>query len=252
MATQLAQPRGEEESVRMARRELAAAYRLAAHFGWDDQIATHFSARLHDGTFLLNPLGLLFEEITASSLIRVDMDGNVLDPPGDRMNKAAFTIHSAVLAARPDVNCVMHLHTHDGAAVSALEEGLMPLNQSTLIVHQDIAYHDFEGIADDLEERERLQRDLGGKNLMILRNHGTLAAGESIGAAFYRMYFLEWACTTQVRTLSMGKPLRIPAQSVRDHVAQQAATLFSARTTGIAYWPAMMRKAERLFPGFDA
>lgn len=235
---------------RQARRELAAAFRLAAHFGWDDQIANHFSLRLPDGTFLLNQLGVLFEEITASSLIRVAMDGSVADGLGAVRNPAAYTIHSAVYEARPDVNAVMHLHTRDGAAVSALDQGLMPLNQNAMIIGGDVAYHDFEGIADDLDERARLQRDLGEKHLLILRNHGTLAAGASLGAAFYRMYFLEWACAAQVRTLAMGQPLRLPGPEVQAHVARQATAVFAPAIADETYWPAMLRKAERLFPGF--
>jgi ribulose-5-phosphate 4-epimerase/fuculose-1-phosphate aldolase len=244
-------PSAAASEERQLRRELAAAYRLAAHQGWDDQIATHFSARLSDGTFLLNPLGLLFEEITASSLIRVDMDGRVLSSGDLAMNPAAFTIHSAVLAARPDVHCVMHLHTRDGTAVSALAEGLLPLTQTAMIVRQDITYHDFEGIANDLDERTRLQRDIGGKNLMILRNHGTLTVGATIAKAFYRMDFLEMACAMQVRALGMGRDVTLPDPAVQDHVATQSAIVFSDAVADAHYWPAMLRKAERLFPGFD-
>lgn len=254
MATQTAAPPEtlSDEIVRKARRELAACYRLCALFGWDDHIATHISARLPDGTFLLNPFGLLFEEITASSLMRVDMDGNVLEPEGHPMNPAAFTIHSAVLAGRPDAHCAIHLHTRDGAAVSALEEGLLPLNQTALLIRHDIAMHDFEGVATDLAERERLQADLGDKNLMLLRNHGTLALGPSIGTAFYRIYALEWACTTQVRTLSMGRPLRLPAQEVQDSMAEEMRWSGDGGFIDTAFWPAMLRKAERACPGFDA
>lgn len=244
-------PRVDAVTERAARRELAAAFRLAAHFGWDDQIANHFSSRLPDGTFLLNPLGLLFEEITASSLVRMDMNGHVVGAPGGRRNAAAYTIHSAVYAARPDISAVMHLHTRDGAAVSALEQGLMPLNQSAMIIAHDVAYHDFEGIAGDLDERVRLQRDLGEKHLLILRNHGTLATGATLGSAFYRLYFLEWSCSTQVRTLSMGNTLRVPAPEVQNHVARQSTGVFSPPIADQTYWPAMLRKAERLFPGFD-
>lgn len=241
-----------DPQVAAIRRDLAAAFRLAAHFGWDDQIATHFSARLPDGTFLLNAFGLMFGEITASSLMRVDMDGNVLDPPGHPMNPAAFTIHSAVLSGRDDVNCVMHLHTPDGTAVSALEEGLLPLNQSAMIIRGDVAYHAFEGIADDLDERTRLQRDIAARNLLILRNHGTLTVGATVGQAFYRMYFLEWACRAQVRTLGMGRALNIPARPVQDHVSTQSPVVFSPDVADAVYWPAMLRMAERVCPGFDA
>lgn len=238
--------------IQKTRRELAAAYRLAAHFGWDDHIATHFSARLPDGTFLLNAFGLLFEEITASNLMRIDMDGNVIDPPGHPINPAAFTIHSAVLGGRPDVNCALHLHTRDGAAVSATREGLLPLNQTALIIRHDIAYHDFEGVASNLEERERLQADLGEKNLMILRNHGTMAVGSTIGSAFYRMYALEWACTTQVRTLSMARELHLPSEDVQTSMAEEMRWSGGGSFIDTTFWPAMLRKAERECPGFDA
>lgn len=237
---------------RQTRRELAAAFRLAAYYGWDDHIATHMSARLPDGSFLLNPFGLMFDEITASSLMRMDLDGNVLQTPdGCAVNRAAFTIHSAVLGGRSDVNCVIHLHTRDGAAVSALKDGLLPLNQTALTIRHDIAYHDFEGIATNIDERDRLQRDIADKNLMILRNHGTLSAGASIGAAFARIYMLEWSCTTQVRTLSMNSAVALPSQQAQDTVTEGVGGGFAEGFAKI-FWPAMLRKAERECPGFDA
>jgi ribulose-5-phosphate 4-epimerase/fuculose-1-phosphate aldolase len=239
-------------SERELRRELAAAYRLIALFGWDDHVATHLSARLPDGKILLNPFGLMFDEITASSLIRVDTDGAVDTPAGALLNIAGYTVHSGVLGARPDINCAMHLHTHDGVAVSALNEGLLPLNQTALLIHSDIAYHDFEGVVSRTDERERLGRDLGLKNLMILRNHGTLAVGATIADAFYRMYTLEWCCTTQLRTLSARREFTIPSN---DAAARAGSVMqwddpnrFSLRV----FWPAMLRKAERECPGFDA
>lgn len=238
---------------RQARRELAAAFRLAAHFGWDDNIATHMSARLPDGTFLLNPFGLLFEEITASCLMRMDLDGNVIEiPEGCELNPAAFAVHSAILAGRPDAMCAIHFHSQDGVAVSALEEGLLPLSQNALLIWNDVAYHDFEGVVSPDEERERLQRDIGDKHLMILRNHGTLALGGSIGSAFARINALEWACSTQVKTLSMGRPLRLPEPQV---IAKMNAIATPEWVEGYAakrLWPVLLRKAERLFPGFDA
>jgi ribulose-5-phosphate 4-epimerase/fuculose-1-phosphate aldolase len=231
--------------------ELAAAYRLIALFGWDDHIATHLSMRLPDGTYLLNPFGLLFDEITASSLLRLDMDGNLVESSDFPRNTAGVNIHGGLLAARPDVNSVMHLHTRDGVAVSALKEGLLPLSQNALNVWHDVAYHEFEGIASAADERERLAADIGTKNLMILRNHGTLATGRSIGTAFARLYMLEWACTAQVRTLSMGRELQLPTQAVQD---KQGAMMGSDWVNGFAeerFWPAMLRKAERECPGFD-
>ena len=239
----------EERSIR---RDLAAAYRLVALFGWDDHVATHLSARLPDGTFLLNPFGQMFEEITASSLIRVDSEGQVLEPHGAPMNVAAYTVHSAIWQGRPDVGCAIHLHSHDGVAVSALREGLLPLNQTALLIHHDIAYHDFEGVVSREEERARLQRDIGSKNLMLLRNHGTLAVGETVADAFYRIYTLEWCCTTQVRALGMGRELSLPAPEVVEAMAGSLNFSRPDRFSLRCFWPAMLRKVERDCPGFDA
>lgn len=237
---------------RQARRELAAAFRLAAHFGWDDNVATHMSARLPDDSFLLNPFGLLFEEITASSLMRMDLDGNVISvPEGCGLNPAAFAVHSAALLARPDAMCAIHFHSPDGVAVSALEEGLLPLSQNALLIWDDVAYHDFEGIVSADEERERMKRDIGDKHLMILRNHGTLAIGRSIASAFARINALEWACTAQVKTLAMGRPVRLPEQRVIDKMNGFANPDFIEAYAARHLWPSFLRKAERLFPGFD-
>ena len=234
-----------------ARRELAAAFRLAAHFGWDDHVATHMSARLPDGSFLLNPFGLLFEEITASCLMRMDLAGNVLENPEETMlNPAAFGVHGAVLGGRADANSAMHFHTRDGVAVSALREGLVPLSQNALNICMDVAYHAFEGVVDAEREAESLRRDLGGKHMMILRNHGTLALGRSIASAFYRIYSLEWACTAQVRTLSMGRELTFPAQDVIGAMMQVQNPGWVDSFAEQRFWPAMLRKAERLCPGF--
>ena len=234
------------------RRELAAAYRLVALLGWDDHVATHLSARLPDGTFLLNPFGLLFEEITTSSLIRVNMAGEVVSPLGAAMNIAGYTVHSGVLGARPDVNCAMHLHTHDGVALSALKEGLLPLNQTALLIHSDVAYHDYEGVVSRGDERERLGRDLGAKNLMILRNHGTLAVGATIADAFYRLYTLEWCCTTQLRALAAGRELTLPPAEASERMANTFDWTDPERFALRWFWPAMLRKAERECPGFDS
>lgn len=240
---------GEE---RKARVELAAAFRLAAHFGWDDTLATHMSARLPDGSFLMNPFGLMFDEITASQLMRMDLDGNVLEiPDGMMLNPAGYGVHSAVLIGRPDINAAMHFHSRDGVAVSTLKEGLLPLSQNALMVCNDIGYHEFEGVVDAKRERESLGRDLGSKHMLILRNHGTLSCGRSIGAAFLRIYYLEWACTAQVRTLAMGRELVFPS-------ADAEAAMITAQDSGWVdgyaenlFWPAMLRKAARDCPGFD-
>lgn len=239
------------KAERMARRDLAAAFRLVAHLGWDDHVATHMSARLPDGSFLLNPFGLLFEELTASSLMRMDLDGNVLDcPPGMALNPAAFGVHSAVLAGRQDAIGAIHLHTKDGVAVSALAEGLLPLSQNALTIWGDLAYHDYEGVVAPDQERERIQRDLGSKNLMILRNHGTLALGRSVGAAFYRIYALEWACSAQVRTLAMGRDISLPRPGVIEGMGLVQDSSWIENLAADTFWPAMLRKAGRLFPGY--
>jgi ribulose-5-phosphate 4-epimerase/fuculose-1-phosphate aldolase len=230
------------------RQDLAAAYRLVAHFGWDDLVATHISVRLPDHSgFLINPFGMLFEEIRPADLIKVDLDGNILCESGWPVNQAGFVIHSAIHAARPDVACAMHLHTADGIAVSMLEEGLLPLNQTAMLSAGDIAFHEFEGIAVELEERERLAADLGDKDLMILRNHGTLALGRSVAEAFASMYFLETACTIQVRALGMCRPLH----PVKDDVIAKVARFRPTGGAAVAQdliWPAMLRKLDRLEP----
>jgi ribulose-5-phosphate 4-epimerase/fuculose-1-phosphate aldolase len=240
-----------DEHEHAVRRELAAAYRLAALFGWDDHIATHFSARLNDGTYLINPYGVLFEEITASTLLRIDAEGNVVSPSKRMINPAGINIHGGLLGGRSDINSVMHLHTRNGVAVSALEEGLLPLSQNALNIHCDVAYHEFEGIATAEEEREHLLTDIGAHHLLILRNHGTLTVGRSIASAFYRAHALEWACAAQVLTLSMGQRLRLPTQAVQDKQAQAMGSKWVDGFAEQRFWPAMLRKAERECPGFD-
>jgi ribulose-5-phosphate 4-epimerase/fuculose-1-phosphate aldolase len=252
MATAASNDTAFADELCRARYELAAAYRLVALAGWDDHIATHLSVRLSDGTFLINPFGLLFDEITASSLLRLDMEGNCVEPSAFPLNPAGFNIHAGLLAGRSDINSVMHLHTRDGVAVSALADGLLPLSQNALNIYHDVAYHHFEGIATAEDERVRLLADIGDGHLMILRNHGTLTVGRTIGAAFARLHMLEWACTAQVRTLSMGLPLELPTAEVQ---AKQAGTMGSAWIDAFAeqrFWPAMLRKAERDCPGFNA
>jgi ribulose-5-phosphate 4-epimerase/fuculose-1-phosphate aldolase len=251
MATAAIDNKQDEAATWNLRCELAAAFRLAAHFGWADNIATHMSARLPDGSFLLNPFGLLFEEITASSLMRMDMAGNVLEiPEGLSLNPAAYAVHSAVLEGRPDANCAIHFHSLDGVAVSALEEGLLPLSQSAMIVCHDVAYHDYEGVVSPGEEKARLQADLGDKHMMILRNHGTLALGGTIGAAFFRIYALESACTMQQRTLAMGRELQLPAADVIDRL-KAGMKPEMAEELAASFWAGMLRKAHRDCPGFD-
>lgn len=231
--------------------DLAAAYRMVASYGWDDLIFTHLSVRIPgpEHHFLLNPYNLMFEEVTASSLIKVDVNGNPVESTPFITNPAGFTIHSAVHMAREDARAVMHLHTPHGQAVSAQADGLLALTQAAMLVREDLAYHDYEGIAVDLEERERIVADLGSKNLMILRNHGTLAVGETVGEAFIRLYTLERACQAQVMALAAGENVNNPPQGSPEVAAQQGAIGLKLAAKLLA-WPALKRKAYRLDPGF--
>jgi ribulose-5-phosphate 4-epimerase/fuculose-1-phosphate aldolase len=238
----------EEWAIRV---DLAAAYRMVAHYGWDDLIFTHLSARIPgpEHQFLLNPYNLMFEEVTASSLIKVDVSGNPVEPTPFITNPAGFTIHSAIHMAREDAHAVMHLHTPAGQAVSAHSEGLLPLTQTAMLVRGDVAFHDYEGVAVDLGERERLVEDLGDKNLMLLRNHGTLAGGKNVGECFVRLYFLERACQAQVMTLTAGENVNNPPQGSPEVTAQQG-QIGVALAANLLAWPALKRKAYRLDPSF--
>jgi ribulose-5-phosphate 4-epimerase/fuculose-1-phosphate aldolase len=239
------------EAEWQVRLDLAAAYRLVAQFGWDDLVFTHISARVpnSDHHFLINPYGMLFEEITASSLVKVDLEGEILLDTGYPVNAAGFTIHSAVHMAREDAGCVLHLHTVDGTAVATSKQGLLPLNQTAQLVIGDLAYHDYEGVAFDHEERPRLQKDLGTANLMLLRNHGTLTVGQTVGAAFTRMHFLERACSMQVATLSSAKELYPSAPEVIAKNEAISKMGVAAASEGLV-WPALLRKLDRVSPGF--
>ncbi|MCK9542710.1 MAG: class II aldolase/adducin family protein [Novosphingobium sp.] len=232
--------------------ELAAFYRVVAMFGWDDLVANHISVRLpgEDHAFLLNPFGLMFEEITASSLVRVDLDGNILQDTNYSINKAGYVIHSAVHAMRPDAQCVAHLHTRDGVAVSMTGTGLLPLNQTAMMIHDEVTYHDYEGPAFDLSERERLQHDLGTKNLMILRNHGTMALGRSVAEAFQRLYSLEWSCQVQVRALAMEQPLVRPGEAATARMDNRPKADALRAYAEQRSWPAILRKLDRVNPGY--
>lgn len=238
----------EEWKVRV---DLAAAYRLVAHYGWDDLIFTHLSARIPgpEHHFLLNPYQLMFEEVTASSLVKVDVHGNPVEPTPFITNPAGFTIHSAIHMAREDAQAVMHLHTPQGQAVSAHEEGLLPLTQTAMLIRGDLAFHDYEGVATDLDERERLVADLGDKGGMILRNHGTLAVGGNVGECFLKLYFIERACEAQIMALSAGDQMSNPPQGTPELAAEQGAMGLKLAANMLA-WPALLRKAYRLDPGF--
>ena len=239
----------EEWAIRV---DLAAAYRLVAHYGWDDLIFTHLSARIPgpEHHFLLNPYNLMFEEVTASSLVKVDTSGNPVEPTPFITNPVGFTIHSALHMGREDAQAVMHLHTPHGQAVSAHAEGLLPLTQTAMLVRGDIAYHDYEGVAVDLDERARLVADLGDKEAMILRNHGTLAVGASVGECFIKLYYLERACQAQVMALSAGEGhVNNPPQGAPEVTAEQGKTGLKVVANLLA-WPALLRKAYRLDPSF--
>jgi ribulose-5-phosphate 4-epimerase/fuculose-1-phosphate aldolase len=239
----------EEWKVRV---DLAAAYRLIAHFGWDDLIFTHLSARVPgpEHHFLLNPYNLMFEEVTASSLVKVDLHGLPVAASPFITNPAGFTIHSAIHMAREDAQAVIHLHTPHGQAVSAHAEGLLPLTQTAMLVRDEVAYHDYEGVAVDLDERARIVADLGAKSAMLLRNHGTLAVGETVGEAFLKIYFLERACQAQILALSAGPDhLNNPPQGSPEVTAQQG-KLGLKMAAGALAWPALLRKAYRLDPSF--
>lgn len=237
-----------------ARVELAALYRLVDLHKWDDLIFTHISMRLPgpDHHFLINPWGLFFGEMTASSLVKVDLDGKIVSPTPYFINPAGFTIHSAIHAAREDATCVLHLHTPSGVAVSAQKHGLLPLTQHALIVEPYLAYHDYEGIALNLDERARIVKDLGDKKLMLLRNHGTLSVGTSAGEAFLGMFFLERACAQQVMALSAGLDGVLEATSqAREEVRAQMASGQLAAGAWLT-WPGLLRKLDRENPGYDA
>ena len=234
------------------RTDLAAAYRLVAHYGWDDLIFTHLSARIPgpEHHFLINPYNLMFEEITASSLLKIDVDGRPVMETPYMTNPAGFTIHSAIHMARDDAMAVMHLHTPAGQAVAAQADGLMPLTQTAMLVRDTVAYHDYEGVATDLEERARLVDDLGTKDTMILRNHGTLAVGATVAQCFVKMYFLERACEAQVMALSAGRDgLYHPPQGTPEKTAGQGKGGLGIVADRLA-WPALLRKLDRIDPGF--
>ena len=233
------------------RLDLAATYRLVALQGWDELIFTHISARVPgpEHHFLINPYGLLFEEITASSLVKIDLDGNAVQKTDYSVNPAGFTIHSAIHMSRADAICVIHLHTLDGVAVSAQEQGLLPLDQHAMVLLGDLAYHDYEGVALELDERERLIADLGAKNFMILRNHGTLTVGKTCADAYMRIHYLERACAIQTRALAGGPALNSPHQGVAEKTAGQGRKGFDDNLGPLA-WPALLRKLDRDSPGY--
>ena len=236
-----------------ARVDLAACYRLVAAYGWDDLIFTHISAKV-PGTedFLINPYGLMFEEITASSLVKVDLAGNkLMDSPYD-INPAGYTIHSAVHEVRPDVNCVLHTHTASGVAVAAQRGGILPISQQSLFVLSSLAFHDYEGVALNHEEKARLQADLGDRNFMLLRNHGLMTCSSSIADAFLMMFTFQRACDIQVLAQSGGSELIPIPQQILDGARAMAAGVTRSKQGmgGALAWPALLRKLDRKDPSF--
>ncbi len=231
--------------------DLAAAYRLIALYGWDDLIFTHISVRIpgDEHHFLINPYGMMFDEITASSLVRVDQEGNKLNPDDFDINPAGFTIHSAIHAVRDDALCVMHTHTTAGVAVSAQQEGLLPLSQQSLFPLSNLAYHDYEGVALREDEKARLQRDLGTNNFMILRNHGLLTTGASVADAFLGMYILQRACEVQIQALAGNRPMTPVPDGIVDSIRQQAEQVTKGMGGKLA-WPGLLRKLDRIDPGY--
>jgi ribulose-5-phosphate 4-epimerase/fuculose-1-phosphate aldolase len=231
--------------------DLAACYRLVAAQGWDDLIFTHLTARVPgpDHHFLINPFGMLFEEIDASCLVKIDLAGNKIMPSPYEVNPAGYTIHSAVHGARDDAMCVIHLHTDAGVAVSAQREGLLPISQTALFPLTGLAYHDYEGIALHEEEKVRLVEDLGTNNFMILRNHGTLTVGASVADAYLYMFVLERACRIQLFARGAARELTFVPQPILDGIAAQAQTVTRGLGGQLA-WPALLRKLDRIDPSY--
>ncbi|HSB10437.1 MAG TPA: class II aldolase/adducin family protein [Blastocatellia bacterium] len=230
-----------------ARVDLAAAYRLVALFGWDDLIFTHLSARVPgpEHHFLINPYGMMFDEITASSLVKVGLDGKKVMESSYDINPAGFTIHSAVHAAREDALCVMHLHTRHGVAVSAQKQGLLPISQQSLFALASIAYHDYEGLALNDEEKPRLVSDLGDKNYLILRNHGLLTIGTNCAEAFLAMYNLERSCEIQLLAQAGGGELIEIQRPILKGIEAQVKVVTKGLGADLV-WPGLLRKLDKI------
>ena len=231
--------------------DLAARYRLVEHMRWGDLIYTHMSARI-PGTdeYLVNAFGLSFDEVTASNLVKVNLQGDILDDTPHQINPAGFTIHSAIHEVRDDAHCVIHLHTKETIAVASVKGGLQPYSQHSMFSLPSLSYHEYEGLAVNDEEKQRLQQDLGTTNHMLLVNHGGLTVGPTVGDAFMRFYDLQRACEIQVAIQSMNQPPTPVPQAIIDNIYNQANVVHSGSTGGQKAWPAMLRKAYRLDPSF--
>ena len=227
--------------------DLAACYRLVAAYGWDDLVFTHITAKIPgaDDRFLINPYGMMFAEITASSLVKIDIDGNKLDDNPYPVNPAGFTIHSAIHAARHDAKCVLHIHSVNGVAVSAQKSGVLPISQQSIFVLASLAYHDYEGVALNEGEKPRLVGDLGDKNHLMLRNHGLLTCAETIPDAFLSMYIFEAACMIQLRAQAGGGELIQIPQPILDGAARQSRVVTKGLGGKLA-WPGLLRKLDRM------
>ncbi len=241
-------PSPEEQKLRV---DLAACYRLVALFKWDDLVFTHISARIPgpEHHFLINPYGFLFDEITASSLVKVDLQGNIVGETPYSINPAGFTIHSAVHASREDAKCVLHIHSLNGIAVSAQRGGLLPISQQSLFVLAALGYHDYEGVALNEAEKPRLVADLGKNAFLMLRNHGLLTVGSTVADAFLAMYTFEAACAIQVRAQAGGGELIPIAKPILDGIRAQA-ELVTKGMMGSLVWPGLLRKLDRIDPSY--
>lgn len=230
---------------------LAACYRLVADFGWSDLVFTHISARVPgtDDHFLINPYGMMFDEITASSLVKIDTHGNKLDDSPFPVNPAGFTIHSAIHAVRHDAQCVLHVHSLNGVAVSAQKDGVLPISQQSIFILSSLAYHGYEGVALNEEEKPRLVADMGEKTYLMLRNHGLLTVGKTIADAFVNMYVFEAACTIQIRAQSGGGELVMIPPAIIAGAQQQARTVTKS-LGGMLAWPGLLRRLDRKDPSF--
>ena len=234
--------------------DLAACYRLIAHFGWDDLVLTHNSARVpgRDDQFLINPMGLMFDEITASNLLKIDLKGNLVEPSEYEPNRAGFVIHSAIYMGRADVQCVIHTHTEADIAVGALEEGLLPLSQWAMRFYNRLGYHDYEGVSLDLDERERLQQSIGNHPVLVLRNHGLLATGRNVAEAFSLTYHFERSAEAQLKiqaAAASGAHIVTPSPDT----CERQAAMFAGnapRLQGQREWPALLRLMDRIDPSY--
>ncbi|MEJ8855616.1 class II aldolase/adducin family protein [Variovorax robiniae] len=231
--------------------DLAAAYRLVALYGWSDLVFTHISARVSgpDHHFLINPYGMMFDEITASSLIKVDQACNKLSDSAFPVNPAGFTIHSCIHQVREDAGCVLHTHSRAGVGVSAQKKGILPISQQSTFVLASLAYHDYEGVALRDDEQPRLQADLGTNNFLMLRNHGLLTVGKTVQDAFLNMYIFEAVCRIQIDALAGGGELTYVDPRILEGIAQVMKTVTGGQGANIA-WPALLRKLERLDPSY--